>query len=142
VSRTLPRSRWSCFFLKPETLLRWHRRLVAGAWTYPHRQTGRPPLDQGIREPIIRLARENPTGAIAPGWVGHRIGKGEDDLMTVNNHNPRARTIGPSCAGHREEDRGGAQVAARESLEELSRELQVEAHRLAAWRDDFLAAGK
>jgi transposase len=29
-----------------------------------------------------------------------------------------------------------------ESLEELSRELQVEAHRLAAWRDDFLAAGK
>jgi transposase-like protein len=29
-----------------------------------------------------------------------------------------------------------------ESLEELSRELKVEAHRLAAWRDDFLAAGK
>jgi transposase len=29
-----------------------------------------------------------------------------------------------------------------ESLEELSRELQVEAHRLAAWRDDFLAGGK
>jgi transposase-like protein len=25
-----------------------------------------------------------------------------------------------------------------ESLEELSRELRVEAHRLAAWRDDFL----
>jgi transposase len=29
-----------------------------------------------------------------------------------------------------------------ESLEELSRELQVEAHRLAAWRDDFLESGK
>jgi transposase len=29
-----------------------------------------------------------------------------------------------------------------ESLEELSRELQVEAHRLAAWRDDFLDSGK
>src|SRR6266545_6827295 len=27
-------------------------------------------------------------------------------------------------------------------LERLSRELGVEAHRLAAWRDDFLAAGK
>jgi hypothetical protein len=26
-----------------------------------------------------------------------------------------------------------------ESLETLSRELWVEAHRLAAWRDDFLA---
>jgi putative transposase len=27
VSRVLPRSRWSCFFVRPETLLRWHRRL-------------------------------------------------------------------------------------------------------------------
>jgi putative transposase len=23
-------------FVRPETLLRWHRQLVAGAWTYPH----------------------------------------------------------------------------------------------------------
>jgi transposase len=29
-----------------------------------------------------------------------------------------------------------------EPLEELSRELEVEAHRLAAWRDDFLEGGK
>ena len=29
-----------------------------------------------------------------------------------------------------------------EPLEMLSRELQVEAHRLAAWRDDFLESGK
>jgi hypothetical protein len=35
ISRLRPRARWSCFFVKPETLLRWHRRLVAGAWTYP-----------------------------------------------------------------------------------------------------------
>jgi putative transposase len=56
----LPRARWSCFFVKPETLLRWHRRLVAGVWTYPHRQTGRPPLDQGLQELIVRLAKENP----------------------------------------------------------------------------------
>ena len=60
LSRALPRSRWSCFFVKPETLLRWHRRLVAGAWTYPHRGTGRPPLDQQLQDLIIRLARENP----------------------------------------------------------------------------------
>jgi putative transposase len=33
ISRALPRARWSCFFVKPETLLRWHRRLVTGAWT-------------------------------------------------------------------------------------------------------------
>ena len=29
-----------------------------------------------------------------------------------------------------------------ESVEELSRELQVEAHRLAAWRDDFSKAAR
>jgi transposase len=60
VSRVLPRSRWSCFLVTPETLLRWHRRLVAGAWTHPHRQTGRPPLDQEVQQLIVRLARENP----------------------------------------------------------------------------------
>jgi putative transposase len=61
VSRVLPRARWSCFFVKPETLLRWHRRLVADAWTYSRRRTGRPPLDQKTQELIVRLARENPT---------------------------------------------------------------------------------
>jgi putative transposase len=70
VSRMLPWSVWSCFFVRPETLLGWHRRLVAGAWTYPHRQTGRPPLDQEFQQLIIRLARENPT------WGYQRI-KGE-----------------------------------------------------------------
>ena len=29
-----------------------------------------------------------------------------------------------------------------EKLEEVSREVGVEAHRLAAWRDEFLDAGK
>jgi putative transposase len=70
LSRALPRSRWSCFFVKPETLLRWHRRLVAGAWTYPHRGTGRPPLDQQLQQLIVRLASENPR------WGYQRI-KGE-----------------------------------------------------------------
>jgi hypothetical protein len=59
VSRVLPRSRWSCFLVKPETLLRWHRRLVAGAWTYP-RGPGRPPLDEDLQALIVRLATENP----------------------------------------------------------------------------------
>jgi putative transposase len=50
--------------------LRWHRRLVAGAWAYPHRQTGRPPLDHHIQQLIVRLAAENPR------WGYQRI-KGE-----------------------------------------------------------------
>jgi transposase len=62
-------SRWSCFFVRPETLLRWHRRLIAGAWTYPHR-TGRPPLKLEVQQLIVRLARENPR------WGYQRI-KGE-----------------------------------------------------------------
>jgi putative transposase len=60
VSRIPPRVRWSCFLVQPETLLRWHRRLVAGAWTYPRRGQGRPPLDHHVQQLIIRLARENP----------------------------------------------------------------------------------
>jgi putative transposase len=60
VSRVLPRARWSCFVVKPETLLRWHRRLVAGAWTYPSLQTGRPPPAHDIQQLIVRLAQENP----------------------------------------------------------------------------------
>jgi putative transposase len=60
VSRVLPRARWSCFFVRPETLLRWHRWLIAGAWTYPRRGLGRPPLDQEVQKLIVRLASSTP----------------------------------------------------------------------------------
>jgi len=43
LSRTLPRAAWAGFPVKPATLLRWHRQLVARRWTYAQRAAGRPP---------------------------------------------------------------------------------------------------
>src|SRR5438874_517103 len=60
LSRVLRRRTWPVFFVTPATLLRWHRRLVARHWTYPHRR-GRPPTDAGLQALVVRLARENPT---------------------------------------------------------------------------------
>ncbi len=40
----LSRTRWGAFLVRPDTLLRWHRSLVARKWTRPHRRPGRPAL--------------------------------------------------------------------------------------------------
>ena len=58
-SRVHPRARWHAFFVKPATLLRWHRRLTAKRWTYAGRR-GRRPIRRDVRTLAVRLARANP----------------------------------------------------------------------------------
>jgi hypothetical protein len=72
LARSIPRHRWAeVFGVTPDTLLRWHRRLVAWRWRYPHRTTpGRPSTPTSVTRLVVAMARQN------PGW-GHRRIQGE-----------------------------------------------------------------
>ena len=59
-ARLLPRERWSCFIVRPATLLAWHRALVKRKWTYRRRRAGRPPLDPEVCRLVVRMAKDNP----------------------------------------------------------------------------------
>ena len=59
LSRLLPAWLRGHRLVTPETLLRWHRRLIAKKWTYPNKP-GRPPLAPEAEALIERLALENP----------------------------------------------------------------------------------
>src|SRR5712692_10246620 len=68
--------------VSPDTLLRWHRRLIAEKWNFVHRRgPGRPGIMQKISALIVRMAHDNPgwgytriQGAL--GNLGHRVGRG------------------------------------------------------------------
>ena len=66
LTRLLPRPLRIGRLLTPDTLVRWHQRLVRWHWTYPHRG-GRPPVDARLAVLIEQMAREN------PGWGYKRI---------------------------------------------------------------------
>ena len=55
-----PRDRWGVFLVSPKTLVRWQRELVRRKWNYRRRRQGRPPIDPGVRDLVLRLGRENP----------------------------------------------------------------------------------
>jgi transposase InsO family protein len=68
--------------VSPDTLLRWHRRLVAQKWNYARRRgVGRPGIMRHISELIVRMAQENSgwgytriQGALAN--LSHKVGRG------------------------------------------------------------------
>ena len=61
VAGLLPRDRWRCFPVSPQTVLRWHRELVRRKWTYRRkRRPGRPRIARETVAIVLRLARENP----------------------------------------------------------------------------------
>ncbi len=58
LARLLPREFLRVRIVRPETLLRWHRQLVARRWTYPPKTKpvgGRPRVAVVIRDLVIRL---------------------------------------------------------------------------------------
>jgi hypothetical protein len=64
----------------PDTILRWHRELIALKWTYARPRLGRPGVQQEIRRLVVRMATDNPSwgytriqGALKN--LGHRVGR-------------------------------------------------------------------
>ena len=64
----------------PDTILRWHRQLIARKWTYRQCRRRRPGVVAEIRRLVVRMAEENPTwgytrilGALKN--VGHRVSR-------------------------------------------------------------------
>src|SRR5262252_1791852 len=67
--------------VSPDTLLRWHRQLIAMKWTFVRRRPGRPRMMKALEELIVRMAGENPRwgytrirGALSN--LGHQVARG------------------------------------------------------------------
>jgi putative transposase len=77
LARMLPKALRAHRIVTPGTLLRWHRRLIAGRWRQP-KPPGRPPIGEALVALIVRLARENRTWGVVRiqgelRRLGHRV---------------------------------------------------------------------
>ena len=77
----------------PDTILRWHRLLIARKWDYSqrrHKKVGRPPIPPEIRQLVVRLAQENPR------WGHDRI----QGALANLGHVISDRTVANILKGH------------------------------------------
>ncbi len=96
----------------PDTILRWHKRLIAAKWTYPKKHVGRPGVMKVIRELVVRFARENSNwgyrrmqGTLKN--LGHRVApstiasNAAESRWTNSPARTGAREHSPEAAGRR-----------------------------------------
>ncbi len=74
----------------PDTILRWHTRLIAQKWTYTRKRVGRPGIMKAIRELIVRMATAN------SGWGYCRI---QGELKKLAHRDARS-TIAKTLKEH------------------------------------------
>ena len=87
----------------PDTIVRWHRTLVAQKWDYSNRknkQPGRPRIRQVIVNLILRFAKENPTwgydriqGAVATSATTYPSGPNQAVAPTPDSRPSRAGEV-------------------------------------------------
>jgi putative transposase len=94
----------------PGTILRWHRRLVAAKWTYPHRH-GRPPVNDVIAGLIERMAIENHHW----GYSGFKVSCSKLGHRSVPSGRYRAGSTRHGRAGPDEHDNRTEHVPGRHS---------------------------
>ena len=90
------------FTVTPATLLTWHRRLVAGKYTFARRTPGRPSTRPAVKALILTMARDNPSwghrriqGELAK--LGHRIAYATVwEILNAAGIDPAPRRTGPT----------------------------------------------
>jgi hypothetical protein len=76
----------------PDTILRWHRQLVAQKWDHSAKRArvGRPATPQEVVDLVLRFAKENPT------WGYDRVA----DALANVGHTISDQTVGNILKGH------------------------------------------